>query len=1519
MNLQRLPGSLLLATLSLFLIVTVNAQNHELSQHITKLSEWKGQADVEDYVPEMEIVGQNIHTIWVRHVSGSEGYLYYRRSTDLGETWEAPKLIHTYTNPDWSISFEHRKLSVEGEKVYIATADYNYPDNGTSRIVFYESVNAGANFAAGRVLSQNEGGYRQFYNCLIKVKNGKIAIAYQGSTSGIRKGTWFLFSSNGGANFTDTRISEESNGLSDLFFDGAQAVVLHTYSFFNNGLHTGRVWVSTTTDGKSFTTNKISPKYTTTSGESEKCLSRQFENYSTKIAKSGNNIVVVFEGNISEGVWTMLSARSTNNGLTFDAAKDLNNGAVRVETPKETVAAANGNFYIAYQSYGKDYKFYFSKSTDNGATFSQPIKLMPTDLAHVGYSNLPNIVIDPQDQSGKTFYITGNWFFSTKSTDGGNSFSHYQMLAPSLQSVMYDLSYGNCSSWMKIDSEGQKHWISKTLYRYDQISDILYRNEKKQPEPGKINKSYYVETTKDNTYKLDQIVVPDNPTIRVDSAMTTELWVRFRTGNDNQYDIISSIFTKLNGAAGYYDDTPDGYHLAFRKEKNLIQLNSGLKTDKGSFVNWSNIDLNDNLWHHVAITYDASAGKNNYKIYINGLLNKQQTVTGKVYEDVGMLILGSSNMTYSPRQIKYDIDDFRLWNKALTQDEIIGNQTAKLTGKEEGLLLFLNFDDTYKDLTGRGNDGIPVYDGRLEISDFNPPLVAFDTYQTSNEVTFTNKTKNADKWLWDFGDKNASEQGNPKHSYSASGEYQVVLKAKNATTLASTVKSVSIIGLDRIEPKESGNIGSVSINVFGGGFDKKSSFKLVKGTESILADTTQLIGSGNLLGIFNLDGKSKGEWDVVVNIGSKNYTLEKAFLIKESQYKNPTIFTTGRGVHLGNTWHKQSVTIVNEGNIDLVNVPVFVAISNNPGIEFEYINFKFATNRYWVENGKQAMVDTIQDTFILKDFFAEIEGEKTTSDAIVLPMILSRIPANSSATLHLRIKSKENYDLKAWTVGVQSNSFLKSASDETTNCVLSAASWGVTNIWADAISMIYDVPFLDCVKTTMSVVFNTGWRWYYAEEYTVTSFSKDVLAVFLNCGSDLPQFEAWKKTMQTASLGLTIAGVLIDMADCILMQNETYRRINRVLSFDPNEMVGPAGYSDKNYVKKSNVFPYRILFENKKEATAPAHFVTITDTLDLKVFDVSKFSFGAFGWSDTIITPPGNDLNKFSMDIDLRPNMQLITRVSGKLDTIKGIIQWEFLSLNPETMEYEEDPFIGFLPPNKTSPEGEGFVSFSVGLKKELKTDDEIRNKASIVFDANDPIITNEYVNTIDEEVPQSRVLPLEATNKNNFKVEWLGSDLGSGIKDYTIYVLEDDTIHYPWLVQTTETSAYFNGEVGHRYKFYSIAADHVGFTESSPAQYDAQTSIIVGNEELENTKGKLLVWPNPAKENIVVYLNNAPSGRYQIDLFNAFGLRLCSSIHNETQLMRGIEMNVSKYPAGQYLIKMTSGNKIETKKVIIK
>jgi hypothetical protein len=251
-------------------------------------------------------------------------------------------------------------------------------------------------------------------------------------------------------------------------------------------------------------------------------------------------------------------------------------------------------------------------------------------------------------------------------------------------------------------------------------------------------------------------------------------------------------------------------------------------------------------------------------------------------------------------------------------------------------------------------------------------------------------------------------------------------------------------------------------------------------------------------------------------------------------------------------------------------------------------------------------------------------------------------------------------------------------------------------------------------------------------------------------------------------------------------------------------------------------------------------------------------------------------------------------------------------------MEPEDDPFSGFLPPNNSNGAGEGFVSFSVGLKPGLKTASKIKNRASIVFDANQPILTNEYVNTLDTDFPLSSVLPLESTTDSRFPVIWSGNDIGSGIAGYSVFVLENDTLLKPWILNTTLTTSEFEGQVGSKYRFYSLATDNVSLTEKESG-YDAQTTVTVHSEEFDLIKEELQVYPNPAVEKLVVRLRNAPCGMYVVELTRIDGYVHHSELYPDMMVQQGITLDLTGCSPGSYVVRVVYGDRNIARKVLIR
>jgi hypothetical protein len=153
----------------------------------------------------------------------------------------------------------------------------------------------------------------------------------------------------------------------------------------------------------------------------------------------------------------------------------------------------------------------------------------------------------------------------------------------------------------------------------------------------------------------------------------------------------------------------------------------------------------------------------------------------------------------------------------------------------------------------------------------------------------------------------------------------------------------------------------------------------------------------------------------------------------------------------------------------------------------------------------------------------------------------------------------------------------------------------------------------------------------------------------------------------------------------------------------------------------------------------------------------------------------------------------------------------------------------GFLPPNVTPPQGDAKLLYSVSPKSGLASGTTICNKATVVFDTNAPIQTPNWCNTLDSTPPVSHVQTLPATQTSSgFPVQWAGSDAGSGILDYTIYVSDNGQSYSAWLTYTTMTQASYTGLNGHSYGFYSIARDLAGNVEGAKLAAEGTTLVAL-------------------------------------------------------------------------------------------
>ncbi|HEV3197908.1 MAG TPA: SBBP repeat-containing protein [Bryobacteraceae bacterium] len=344
---------------------------------------------------------------------------------------------------------------------------------------------------------------------------------------------------------------------------------------------------------------------------------------------------------------------------------------------------------------------------------------------------------------------------------------------------------------------------------------------------------------------------------------------------------------------------------------------------------------------------------------------------------------------------------------------------------------------------------------------------------------------------------------------------------------------------------------------------------------------------------------------------------------------------------------------------------------------------------------------------------------------------------------------------------------------------------------------------------------------------------------------------------------------------------------------DPNLKTGPAGGGAADYITPQTALSYFVEFENKANASAPAQDVTVTDQLNPTLVDVTTLSFGAMGFGSHVIPLPGGS-SDFTTNVDLRPSQSLIVVVTAHFDPPTNTITWKFHSIDPATGQSPNDPTVGFLPPNTSPPAGQGYVYFTVQQKPGLTTGTAISNTASVVFNALAPIVTPAWVNTIDANPPSSKVSALPATTASaTFPVSWSGTDVGSGIQGYSIFVSVNNGPFSVWLRTDGATSATYNGAPNTSYGFYSIAVDAAGNGEAAKtladattvtpvcaADVSAQVSIARSGFRLDRTINKFvqtitLTNKGAALTGAAVTFDSLPSG---ITLANGNGATACTA-----------------------------------------
>ena len=248
-----------------------------------------------------------------------------------------------------------------------------------------------------------------------------------------------------------------------------------------------------------------------------------------------------------------------------------------------------------------------------------------------------------------------------------------------------------------------------------------------------------------------------NPSLRISDAVSITAWIK--VGN---VGIDHKIGGNQDGSNGGYKMSifsNNRVEFEIRSSSNSTTLNRNVS---------GGTELIENVWYHVAGIYSQEDGY--IRTYVNGNLDRQLATTEELGASSGTFYIGCEPFDTGSNNFNGVLDDFRLYNKALTQDEIMetmrGNPLlAGIPNPANGSTPYIReaiplnwspgenasqhdvYFGTDKDSVTHADtsDTTGVYRGRQSAASFNPPegvewgsgpyYWRIDEYNTDDSIT----------------------------------------------------------------------------------------------------------------------------------------------------------------------------------------------------------------------------------------------------------------------------------------------------------------------------------------------------------------------------------------------------------------------------------------------------------------------------------------------------------------------------------------------------------------------------------------------------------------------------------------------------------------------------------------------------------------------------------------------------------------------------------------------------------------
>jgi len=333
---------------------------------------------------------------------------------------------------------DHHVITDDLEGVLYSAWQKLDPNNNSSKILFSKSSNAGQTWSTPLDVSKEsylqQIGQLSIPNLCIDDQDVLRIVWMGGSILEGSAFTYIAYSSNKGESFSDPlRISSNSASykataeLMPTVYVEPETSTIHAawIAIIANQTGSSAVYAKSTPSGlnvENLSSSGFSTPKIISSGLDTQPLCFRI------IADKAGKVHVVWMGiDKTDGLNKLFIASSLNNGDTWSQAKILTDQFVVGGTSSGFSMALDilGNLYLVYTgalSQASPWNIYFTKSTDNGASFSSPRDLTNS----LNYMHTPYIMCDTVGNLSITYQALATAkgaFYCIRSFDGGNTFT----------------------------------------------------------------------------------------------------------------------------------------------------------------------------------------------------------------------------------------------------------------------------------------------------------------------------------------------------------------------------------------------------------------------------------------------------------------------------------------------------------------------------------------------------------------------------------------------------------------------------------------------------------------------------------------------------------------------------------------------------------------------------------------------------------------------------------------------------------------------------------------------------------------------------------------------------------------------------------------------------------------------------------------------------------------------------------------------------------------------------------------